>query len=153
MVVAGDVLELLDFADDNGRLEGMMARRWPGGLPFESEDASGIAAALDAYFRGDFQAIGDVPAKPAGTPFQTAVWSALRSIPLGETVSYGELARRVGRPRAVRAVGAANGRNPVSVVLPCHRVIGADGSLTGYGGGLARKAWLLEHEGASLPGR
>jgi methylated-DNA-[protein]-cysteine S-methyltransferase len=83
-----------------------------------------------------------------GTEFQRAVWNALRSIPCGETLSYGALARRIGRPSAVRAVGLANGANPVGVVVPCHRVIGSDGTLTGYGGGLSRKRWLLEHESA-----
>ncbi len=81
-----------------------------------------------------------------GTEFQRRVWGELREIPLGETISYGELARRLGTPGASRAVGLANGRNPVSIVVPCHRVIGADGRLTGYGGGLERKAWLLRHE-------
>ena len=100
------------------------------------------------YFAGgrtDF----DVPLELAGTDFQRRVWSALRDIPYGETISYGELARRVGNPGAVRAVGLANGRNPVAIIVPCHRVIGADGSLTGYGGGLDRKAWLLDHEAAN----
>ncbi len=84
----------------------------------------------------------------AGTDFQRRVWSELQEIPYGETISYGELARRVGNPSAVRAVGLANGRNPITIIVPCHRVIGADGSLTGYGGGLERKAWLLDHETA-----
>ena len=148
MVVAGDALELLDFEDDAGGFGRTTTRRWPGGPPVERKDGSGIAAALDAYFRGDLSAIADLPARPAGTPFQETVWTALRSVPAGQTVSYGALARRIDRPRAARAVGAANGLNPVPVVVPCHRAIGADGSLVGYGGGLARKAWLLEHEGA-----
>ena len=94
----------------------------------------------------------DLPVVTAGTPFQRAVWAALRQIPVGTTLSYGALAERIGRKAAVRAVGAANGANPVAVVVPCHRVIGADGSLSGYGGGLERKRWLLAHEGA-LPKR
>ena len=88
----------------------------------------------------------------AGTPFQRSVWAALVEIPAGETVSYAALARRIGRPAAVRAVGLANGANPVGIVVPCHRVIGSNGALTGYGGGLPRKAWLLRHEGV-LPGQ
>ena len=88
--------------------------------------------------------------KTAGTPFQKTVWKTLRKIECGHTISYAELARRIGRPSAVRAVGLANGQNPVSVVVPCHRVIGSDGRLTGYGGGLPRKKWLLEHEGAKI---
>lgn len=100
---------------------------------------------LDGYFAGTRTAF-DLPLALEGTPFQVTVWSALRDIPYGETISYGELARRVGRPSASRAVGAANGRNSISIVVPCHRVIGADGRLTGYGWGNERKAWLLDHE-------
>ena len=100
---------------------------------------------LDEYFAGtrtDF----DLPIRLHGTPFQVEVWEQLRQIPYGETISYGELARRVDRPEAARAVGAANGQNPVAIVVPCHRVIGADGSLTGFGGGLEWKRWLLQRE-------
>ena len=100
---------------------------------------------LRAYFAGELREF-ELPLAPEGTPFQQRVWRALCDIPFGETVSYGELARRIGQPTASRAVGLANGRNPISIVVPCHRVIGADGSLTGYGGGLARKRWLLAHE-------
>jgi methylated-DNA-[protein]-cysteine S-methyltransferase len=104
-------------------------------------------AQLDAYFAGEITSF-DLPLSPRGTPFQQRVWAALRDIPFGETTSYGELARRIGDPKAVRAVGAANGRNPLPLVVPCHRVIGADGSLVGFGGGMDRKRWLLQHEGA-----
>ena len=106
-----------------------------------------ITAQLGAYFKGDLINF-DVPLKLGGTEFQRKVWSHLRDIPYGETISYGELARRVGSPNASRAVGLANGRNPISIIVPCHRVIGSNGQLTGYGGGLDRKTWLLEHEGA-----
>lgn len=113
--------------------------------------ASGAIAAaraeLDAYFAGTLTTF-TVPLAATGTSFQQRVWSALRDIPFGETISYLELARRVGDPKAVRAVGGANGRNPIPVIVPCHRVIGADGSLTGFGGGIERKRWLLHHEGA-----
>jgi len=113
------------------------------------DEPSGIADRLRAYFNGDLGAIDDLAVRfDRGTPFQHEVWHALRTIPLGETISYAELARRVGRPTAFRAVGAANGQNPVGVVVPCHRVIAADGTLGGYGGGLDRKRWLLAHEGA-----
>lgn len=101
---------------------------------------------LTAYFAkelGEF----DVPLAPAGTEFQKSVWHELRRIPFGETISYGELARRIQQPAASRAVGRANGQNPISIIVPCHRVIGANGTLTGYGGGLDRKRWLLQHEG------
>jgi methylated-DNA-[protein]-cysteine S-methyltransferase len=100
---------------------------------------------LQAYFAGTLEEF-DLPLAPEGTQFQRAVWQALRSIPYGATVSYGEIARRIGRPKAVRAVGAANGRNPLPIVVPCHRVIGSDGSLTGFGGGLMTKQRLLDLE-------
>ena len=109
-----------------------------------------VAEQLDAYFAGDLSMF-DLEMKPLGTAFQQRVWSQLCEIPYGETISYGELARRVGNPNASRAVGLANGRNPVAIIVPWHRVIGADGSLTGYGGGLERKTWLLEHETTHRP--
>ena len=105
---------------------------------------------LDAYFAGDFAALDGLAIDCGGTAFQQAVWTALRRVPAGRTTTYGELARAIGAPSAVRAVGAANGANPVAIVLPCHRVIGSDGSLTGYGGGIDRKRWLLRHEGVLL---
>jgi methylated-DNA-[protein]-cysteine S-methyltransferase len=109
-------------------------------------NADGLTAAIRAYFAGNLRAIDELPVATGGTDFQRQVWRALRRIPCGETISYGELARRIDRPAAVRAVGLANGSNPISVVVPCHRVIGSDGSLTGYGGGIERKRWLLTHE-------
>ena len=115
----------------------------------QADDPSGILARLGAYFAGDLAAIADVPVRfDRGTSFQREVWNALREIPVGETISYAGLARRVGRPSAFRAVGSANGRNPIGIVVPCHRVIAADGTLGGYAGGLDRKRWLLAHEGA-----
>ncbi|MCU1378622.1 MAG: methylated-DNA (protein)-cysteine S-methyltransferase [Acidimicrobiales bacterium] len=116
--------------------------------PTWTEDAgpfTGVVAQLREYFAGQRTEF-DLPLEPSGTPFQLAVWAALEEIPFGETRGYGELARRIGRPSASRAVGAANGRNPISIIVPCHRVIGSDGSLTGYGWGTARKSWLLDHE-------
>jgi methylated-DNA-[protein]-cysteine S-methyltransferase len=104
---------------------------------------------LSEYFEGrreDF----DLPLELTGTEFQRQVWTELTAIPFGQTVSYGDLARSIGKPSAVRAVGAANGDNPISIIVPCHRVIGSDGGLTGYGGGLERKEWLLKHEGGLL---
>ena len=109
---------------------------------------SHFARAVAAYFAGELDALNDLPVAVRGTDFETAVWQALRQIPVGHTWSYAALAQALGRPKAVRAVGRANGKNPVSLVLPCHRVIGANGTLVGYGGGLERKAWLLRHEGA-----
>ena len=106
-----------------------------------------VAAQLDAYFAGEAQAF-DVAIALGGSPFQRQVWQQLARIPFGVTLSYAELAARAGRPGAARAAGAANARNPISIVLPCHRVVGTSGSLTGYAGGVTRKRWLLEHEGA-----
>jgi methylated-DNA-[protein]-cysteine S-methyltransferase len=104
-----------------------------------------VARQLAAYFAGELREF-DIPLAPEGTAFQKRVWMELCRIPFGETISYGHLARRIGQPTASRAVGLANGRNPIAIIVPCHRVIGADGSLTGYGGGLDRKKWLLVHE-------
>lgn len=103
------------------------------------------ARELDAWFRGELRAF-ETPLAPAGTPFQAQVWAALARIPFGETRTYAELAASIGRPGAARAVGAANARNPLAVVIPCHRVVGADGALTGYAWGLDKKRWLLDHE-------
>ena len=105
-------------------------------------------AAIESYFAGDIAAIDRIPVDLGGTPFQQEVWTRLRRIPAGSTTSYGELARALGSPGAMRAVGMANGRNPVPIVVPCHRVIASDGTLGGYGGGLPIKRWLLAHEGA-----
>ncbi len=116
--------------------------------PGEEHRAGDLDAAVEeltAYFAGQLTDF-DLPLRADGTPFQQRVWAELRRIPFGETWSYGALAAAVGNPKAARAVGMANNRNPVSIVVPCHRVIGAGGSLTGYGGGLDRKAWLLDHE-------
>ena len=121
----------------------------PPGDPTSREDPSGAVTALRAYFAGDLGALAPIPVRfDRGTEFQREVWAALQGIPVGETISYAELARRVDRPSAFRAVGSANGQNPIGIVVPCHRVIAADGSLGGYAGGLNRKRWLLEHEGA-----
>jgi methylated-DNA-[protein]-cysteine S-methyltransferase len=105
-----------------------------------------VRAALTAFFEGDLEAITRLGVRTNGTEFQRRVWAALRAIPAGRTTTYGALATRIGAPTASRAVGLANGANPIAIVVPCHRVIGADGKLTGYGGGLERKQWLLDHE-------
>jgi methylated-DNA-[protein]-cysteine S-methyltransferase len=109
-------------------------------------DPFGHTAALAAYMDGNVAALDTLEVETGGTAFQRQVWRALREIPTGTTTSYGELAKRIGRPSAVRAVGLANGANPIGIVVPCHRVIGANGSLTGYAGGLQRKRWLIAHE-------
>jgi methylated-DNA-[protein]-cysteine S-methyltransferase len=129
--------------------EGRTAIAVRAGWEATDEPFAEARAQLAEYFAGQRRAF-DLPLAMAGSPFQRRVWRALQDIPYGETISYGELARRIGVPSASRAVGVANGRNPVSVIVPCHRVIGADGSLTGYGGGLARKRLLLELEAGVL---
>jgi len=111
-------------------------------------DPFGATSMLARYFEGDLFALDAMPLELHGTPFQLVVWAALRTIPVGTTTSYGELAAQIDRPKASRAVGLANSKNPVMIVVPCHRVIGASGELTGYAGGLERKAWLLRHERA-----
>jgi len=115
-----------------------------------STDPNGLSSKMKAYFDGDLSIIDTLSSATAGTPFQREVWQALRSIPCGQVMYYGELAEQLGRPGAARAVGAANGSNPVSIVVPCHRVIGRNGTLTGYAGGVQRKEWLLRHEGYLL---
>ena len=145
---AAGALRSIDWSDHAGRLHRRLERQYGPGLEVsEAEAPSAARRAVEAYFAGELAALDAVRTEAAGTEFQRDVWRALREIPLGETTSYGELARRIGRPKAVRAVGMANGANPIPVVVPCHRVIGADASLTGFGGGLDRKRWLLAHEG------
>jgi methylated-DNA-[protein]-cysteine S-methyltransferase len=121
----------------------------PAGCVRDDAGLAHVVEQLNAYFSGELTDF-EMPMDMHGTDFQRRVWAALSEIPYGETISYGELARRVGNPKASRAVGLANGRNPIAIVVPCHRVIGADGSLTGYGGGLERKVWLLEHEASRV---
>lgn len=130
------------------RVRGVLARWYPSEPLRRAADPAGAVHALRAYFDGDLSVLDDVPVEFHGSAFQRAVWETLRKIPAGTTCSYGELARRIHAPSAVRAVGAANGANPVAIIVPCHRVIGANGTLTGYGGGLDRKRWLLQHEAA-----
>jgi methylated-DNA-[protein]-cysteine S-methyltransferase len=139
-------LRLMYWEDASHRWEAALKHRYGDVARVERKGAFGHAKAFADYFDGDIQALDRVTVAFAGTAFQCKVWNALRTIRGGTTKSYGALARVIGKPRAVRAVGHANGQNPVSVVVPCHRVIGSDGSLTGYGGTLPRKRWLLEHE-------
>ncbi len=152
MLVATDQqgrLRVLDWKTHEARMHRLLGRLYgrAGVRLSPGEAAPAVVAALQAFFAGDLSAIDAIPVETAGTPFQKAVWDALRRIPAGETWSYAQLARHIGRPSAVRAVGAANGANPIGVVVPCHRVIGSGGHLTGYAGGIERKAWLLSHEG------
>jgi methylated-DNA-[protein]-cysteine S-methyltransferase len=141
-----EALRALEFADHADRMHRLLRSQY-GRVELRSGPApAAIRKALDAYFDGDYGAVNRIRVTTGGTPFQKSVWEALRSIPAGSTVSYGAIAARIGRASAARAVGAANGANPVSIVVPCHRVIGSSGALTGYGGGVSRKQWLLDHE-------
>ena len=140
----------LEFDDHPERVARDLRLRYGSSERFPADNPHGFSDRVRAYFAGDFKAIEDVPTDGGGTEFQRRVWDELKRIRCGTTISYGELATRLGDKNAMRAVGLANGRNPISIVVPCHRVIGADGSLTGYGGGLRRKEWLLKHEGALL---
>jgi methylated-DNA-[protein]-cysteine S-methyltransferase len=144
-------LRVLEWTDRPERLARALKRFCGAITPQPGAAPALVRQALDHYFAGDLGALRTIPWHIAGTPFQRTVWTALTQISPGTTVRYGELAGTLGRPNSPRAVGAANGANPISVVVPCHRLIGADGTLTGYGGGVARKHWLLRHEGVALP--
>jgi len=136
---------MLHFGSDGPSID-QVFERWYPGEP-RARRVTGCRDLLSRYFAGDVGVLDTIPVELNGTPFQKTVWQALRRIPGGTTISYAELAKRIGEPSAIRAVGTANGANPVAVIVPCHRVIGSNGKLTGYGGGLDRKQWLLEHEG------
>jgi len=138
---------LVHFGRVNDDVQSALARWYPDARIEPGGDPGGIVSVLTRYFEGDLKALDEVDVELHGTAFQQRVWLALRTVAAGTTTSYAHLASQVGAPSAVRAVGAANGANPVAVVLPCHRIIGSNGSLTGYGGGLDRKRWLLDHEG------
>jgi methylated-DNA-[protein]-cysteine S-methyltransferase len=141
----------LDFAEFEPRMRQLLVRHCgPQTSVIEARGPVRVRSAVENYFAGDLNALEELQVRTNGTAFQSAVWAALRRIPIGATWSYGQLAAAIGSSAAVRAVGLANSRNPVAIVVPCHRVIGASGALTGYAGGLERKKWLLSHEGAPL---
>ncbi len=144
LVSDGEALRALDFEDYEARMHRLLRLHY--GAYTLAPGVGLFGQAVRAYFAGDLTALDALPVHTGGTAFQRLVWSELRAIPTGATISYGQLAARLGRPGASRAVGMANGANPVAIAVPCHRVIGADASLTGYGGGVARKRWLIEHE-------
>jgi len=153
----GDRLVGLEFSD-RGKSRARLRRQLEGAYgEFDLKhvkDPAGAATRLRRYFAGDSRALDDQPVLGHGTPFQQRVWKELRAIPAGTTRSYGELAKAIGRPKSVRAVGAANGANPVAIFVPCHRVVASDGTAHGYGGGIERKEWLLAHEsGRSRKGK
>jgi len=143
-------LRALDWEDYASRLKQLLRRHYGEVVLTNGRSPQAIRAALSAYFDGNLDSLRAITWRVAGTPFQRKVWTALSKIPAGTTLSYGALASRLKMPKAVRAVGHANGANPISVVVPCHRLIGADGSLVKYGGGLERKRWLLRHEGVEV---
>ena len=144
------VLRALDWEDYASRMKELLRLQY-GAVELKETQAPGdMRKALTAYFKGDLDRLGSIKWRVAGTPFQQKVWHALPKIPVGTTMSYGALAAKLDAPNAMRAVGHANGSNPISVVLPCHRLIGANGALVKYGGGLSRKKWLLAHEGVAL---
>jgi methylated-DNA-[protein]-cysteine S-methyltransferase len=152
IVSDGDTLIALDFDGYEERMLRLVRRRFPKALLKAGRPPAIIGDALTAYFGGDLTAVDGLKVETAGTAFQQTVWAALRAIPPGETRAYGDLAAALMKPSAMRAVGMANGANAIAIVVPCHRVIGANGSLTGYAGGIDRKRFLLKHEAAAFRG-
>ncbi len=152
LVSAGTNMCAIDYKDCATRMHLLMRKRFGAfRLARSSEEPTEIFR-LKEYFSGGLDALDTLPVDLAGTDFQQAVWQALQQIPVGTTQTYGQLARKIGRPRAIRAVGAATSRNPVALIVPCHRLVGTNGKLTGYAGGLQRKEWLLAHEHAQALG-
>ena len=141
---------LLDFDGNDDRIDTLLRRYQGDHVRIDCDNPAGHSARIERYFQGELDALDAIEVETGGTAFQRQVWAALRTIPVGTTATYGAIASAVGRPTASRAVGMTNGANPVGIVLPCHRVVGANGTLTGYAGGLDRKQWLLRHEGALL---
>lgn len=150
IVVDNQRLCSLDYADFEPRMMILLQRRYGPIHLIQAADPYGFSSRIRAYLAGDYRSLDAIPVSTGGTDFQQEVWSALRTIPPGTTTTYSELAVRLGRPTAYRAVGGTNALNPIAIVLPCHRVVGANASLTGYAGGIERKQWLLRHEGYSV---
>lgn len=148
VVAEGRRLCALDYAEE--RMTLLLKRRYGEYRLSEAADPNGFSSRLRAYCDGDMRAIETIPVSLGGTDFQQQVWTALRAIPPGRVLSYGQLAAQLGRPAACRAVGMSNALNPIAIVVPCHRLLGVNGSLTGYAGGLERKRYLLGHEGVSV---
>ncbi len=150
MTDADGVLRALDWEEYEPRMKELLRLQYGAVVLEDARSPKDLRSALTAYFKGDLDRLKAIEWRVAGTPFQQKVWTALPKIPAGTTMSYGALAAKLNAPKAMRAVGHANGSNPISVVVPCHRLIGANGALVKYGGGLERKRWLLEHEGVTL---
>jgi methylated-DNA-[protein]-cysteine S-methyltransferase len=144
LVSSNSAVLLLDFSDNTNRIQKLLEKRF--GSYTLTQKRLEWSKAVQDYFAGNFSALESIPTDTGGTAFQQRVWTALRQIPAGQTWSYLAMARFIGQPTATRAIGTTNGLNPISLILPCHRVIGANGKLTGYAGGIERKRWLLEHE-------
>jgi methylated-DNA-[protein]-cysteine S-methyltransferase len=150
LVSDGERLCALDYADYEHRMTMLLRRHYPDFHLRKTIDPQGFSSLIRAYLVGDIACVNRIPIETGGTAFQQQVWSALRTIPSGTVLTYGELATQVGKPTAYRAVGMTNALNPIAIVVPCHRLVGANGSLTGYAGGLERKRWLLQHEGVRV---
>lgn len=150
IVSDGQHLCALDYANYEQRMTKLLKARYGGFQLKKTNDPAGVSSRIKAYLGGDYACLDTIEVSTGGTAFQQQVWAALRTIPPGTVISYGELARKIGRPTAYRAVGMTNALNPVAIVLPCHRVVGVNAALTGYAGGLERKQWLLQHEGVTL---
>lgn len=146
VVVKDDQLCAVDFAEYQERLHRSLTHRYGAFVCEARVNPLGICDRIRAYLAGDLNSLADIPVAAIGTPFQQKVWSQLRQIPPGETLTYGQLASQIGQPKASRAVGRANACNPIMIVVPCHRVVGIKNQLTGFAGGLERKRWLLQHE-------
>ena len=146
----GESLCFMDFSENTDRLETILKRKFGQFEVKKGNDTLGIGSCLEQYFKGDWQAFANVSLNNPGTDFQRSVWDQLLKIPPGKVLSYNQLAARLSNPKAIRAAGTANGSNPIAIVVPCHRVIGKDGSLRGYAGGEWRKQWLLNHEGYQI---
>ena len=147
VVSDGERLCALDYADYEQRMLKLLRAHYDQVHLRDAKNPAGVSRMRRAYLAGEISRIDAIPVNLGGTPFQRQVWSALRAIPPGTVMTYGELAEKLGRPTAYRAVGMTNALNPIAIVIPCHRLVGANGSLTGYAGGLERKRWLLAHEG------
>ena len=150
LVADGERLGALDYADYEDRMLTLLRRHYGAFQLRDAVNPHGLSRQLQAYLAGDLDCLNAIRVDTGGTPFQQQVWTALRAIPPGTTCTYATLATQLGRPRAARAVGMANGQNPLAIVVPCHRLVGVNGALTGYAGGLERKQWLLEHEGVRV---
>lgn len=150
LVFDDQTLRALDFEDHEDRMHRLLRLHYGSYRLTPGRNPAGLSDRIAAYFGGDIAALDSIPVQTGGTSFQRRVWGALRRIPAGKTTTYGQLARELESPNSSRAVGMANGSNPVAIVVPCHRVIGIGGALTGYGGGLDRKRWLLAHEDREL---